>query len=278
MKNSLRFKLKNDLKKTDYPRLTELLKEYRGASITLFPGVDFEFVSTSAIMIAVEGLGYIINVDILFEKPIGFEVFERLKLDHKINECLEVNRRKFKLSKVVTEEPDLEKDLNMILKIVGQIVNHVCNWFGKLIEQTFTLNSEEFDKQLGVLLKREEIEKRGEIPRSFGTIHAKSSKDAKERAGDLVPIYLERDKAYLYEDQNVFILLPRSFVMKLLKIEGSTMMSENQFNSEEIEALKKFSMRNYIKTRRIGGKIHYYNLNEKTRKHLLRGMKKIHSF
>lgn len=274
----MRFKLKNELKKADYIRLTEFLNEYRSASFVLFPGVDFEFVTINPVMVTVESFGYMINGDILFEQPIGFEVFESLKLHHKISECLEINRRQFKLSKIVTEESDLEKDLNMILKTVVRIVNNVCNWFGRLIEQTFTLDSEEFDKQLGVMLKMKELEKRGEIPRSFGTIHAKSSKDAKERAGDLVPTYLERDKAYLYEDKNVFILLPRSFVMKLLKIEGSTMITENQFKSEEIEALKKFSMSNYIKTRKIGGKIHYYNLNEKTRKHLLRGMKKKYSF
>jgi len=92
---------------------------------------------------------------------------------------LAVNRRNFKLSKTVTEPTDLEKNLNIILKTIERIVNHICNRSGRLIEQVLTLNPEWFDRQLDMILEREEFEKRGEIPRPFGTIHAKSSKDAK---------------------------------------------------------------------------------------------------
>jgi hypothetical protein len=105
-------------------------------------------------------------------------------------------------------------------------------------------------------------------------MHAMGSKEAKERAGDLVSIYMERDKTYLYEDKKVFLLLPRSFAMKLLKLKGSVMMGADQFTDEEREALKKFSMRQYIKTRKVGGKVYYCDLDETTRKLLLKAMRK----
>lgn len=270
----MRLKIKNELKNTDYKRLREFLKENSSASIELFSGVDLEFVSVSPVVVAVKGFGYKISTEIWFREPIGFEVFDDLKLNDEVRSGLAVNRRNFKLSKIVTEPTELEGNVNKILKTVERVVNHVCNRFDRVIQQTFSIDSGWLDSQLELVQKKEELEKMGEIPRPFGMIHAKGSRDAKERAGDLIPVYMERDKTYLYEDKKVFVLLPRDFGMKLLKLEGSTMMSADQFTDEERTVLDKFSMRQYVKTRRIGGKIYYRDLNEKTRKLLLKGMKK----
>ena len=271
---SLRFKMKNELKKTDYVRLTDFLDENRNVSIDLFPGVDLEFMSVSPLVVAAEGFGYSIKGEVVFQKPVGLEVNEKLKLDDESGMRVLVNYRSIKLSKVVTEASELEGDLNKCLKVLERIVNRTCIMLDKLVEQTFTLNSEWLDRQLDTMLRKEDLKKRGETAKPFGTIHAKGWKDAEERAGDLVPIYLERDKTYLYEGNKVFILLPRNFVMKLLKVEGSTMIPLDQFTGEEREVLNKFSMREYIKTRRITGKIYYCDLNEKTRKLLLKGLRK----
>ena len=268
----MRYKIKNNLKKADYERMEEFLKT--GASIELLPSTDLEFISVNPLVITVESFGYKIDAEILFGQPIGFEVYDDLELGDETRSVLSVNRRNFKLSKIVSEPSDLEKDVDMILKTVERIVNHICNRFGRLVEQTFTLSSEVLDRQFDMIRKREELKKRGEIPRPFAAIHARNSGDAKERAGDLVPIYMGRDKAYLYEDKKVFMLLPRDFVMKLLKIEGPAMIAADQFTDEEREALDKFSLRQYIRKTRIGGKTHYYNLDETTCKLLLRGMKK----
>jgi len=270
----LRFKIKNELKKTDHKRLVEFLGENPGVSIELLPSVDLEFVSLGPIVVAVEGFGYSVKTEILFEQPIGFEVYDDLKLNGEMLSCLEANRKNFKLFRIVTEPADLEKDLNMILRTVERIVNYTCNRFGRLIEQTCTINSERLDRESDMALRREELEKREEIARPFGTIHAKSSKDAKERAGDSVPIYMERDKTYLYEDKKVFMLLPRTFAMKLLKLEGPIMIGADQFTEEERKALKKFCMRQYIKTSKVGGKVYYCDLDETTRKLILKGMQK----
>lgn len=270
----MRFKIKNELKETDYRRLREFMKENSSASIELFPGVALEFLSVNPVVVAVEGFGYKISTEVLFREPIGFKVFDDLKLDDDARSVLAVNRRNFKLSKIVTEASELEDDLNWILRTVERVVNHICNRFGRVIEHTFSIDSGLLDSRLELVLKREELEKRSEILRPFGMIHAEGSRDASERTSDLIPIYMETDKAYLYEDKKVFVLLPRDFCMKLLKLEGGTMLSADQFTDEERKALDKFSVRQYVKTRRIGGKIYYRDLDEKTRKLLLKGMKK----
>jgi hypothetical protein len=270
----MRFKIKNELKETDYMRFREFFKENPSTLIELFLGVNLKFLSVGPVVVAVEGFGYEISTEILFREPIGFDVFDDVKLDDDVRGGLAVNRRNFKLSKIVTEASQLEGDVNKVLRIVEQVVNHVCGRFGRVIEQTFDIDSGWVDNQLQLILRKEELEKRGEIPRPFGIIHAKGSGDARERSNNLIPIYLETDKAYLYEDKKVFILLSRDFCMKLLRLEGSTMVLADQFTAEEREALDKFCMRQYVKARRIGGKTYYHSLDEKTRKLLLRGMKK----
>jgi hypothetical protein len=264
----------NELKKMDYERLAEFLEENPRVSIEVLPSADLEFISVSPVVVAVEGYGYRISTEVLFEQPIGFEIYDSLKLDDEMRSCLVVNRRSFGLSKIVTEPVDLEKDLDLVLRMMERIVNHVSSRVGQVVEQTFTITSELVEGQFETVLQKEELEKRGEEPRPFGTIHAGGSKDAKERAGDLVPVYLERDKAYLYEDKKVFMLLPRNFVVKLLKLEGAVMMPIDQFTDAEREVLKQFSLRQYIRTRKILGKIYYFDLDATTRKLLVKGMMK----
>lgn len=271
----LRFKMKNELKKEDYVRLTEFLSENTNASVGLFPSIDLEFMLVNPLVVAAKGFGYSINGEILFQQPIGLKVNENLKLNDEIGIELAANYRSIKLSKVVTEAIEFESDLNKCLKILERIANQSCSMLDSLVEQTSTISSKWLDRQLDMMLRKEELEKRGETAEPFGAIHAEGWKDAKERAGDdLVPVYLERDKTYLYEGNKIFIYLPRNFVMKLLKIESRTMIPADYFTEKEREVLNKFSMRQYVKTRRITGKICYYDLNEKTRSLLLKGMKK----
>ncbi len=271
VKTSLRFKMKNELEKADYKRLTEFFKDNSSISVELFPGVDLEFVSVSPIIVAAESFGYKINTKILFEQPIGFEVYDNLKLDDGMRGGLAVNRRNFKLSKTVTEPTDLEKNLNIILKTIERIVNHICNRSGRLIEQVLTLNPEWFDRQLDIILEREEFEKRGEIPRPFGTIHAKSSKDSKERAGDLIPLYKKHDKAYLYEAKRVYFLLPHDFVADLLRCDKTTLVREEEFDERGKEVLRDLVYKKHLRNHEtLDGIVCYYGLNEKTRRYLMK--------
>ena len=270
----MRFKIEVELKSADYKRLAEFLNQNWGVSIEVLPRVDLEFISVSPVVVTAEGFGYRISSEVLFEQPVGFEVYDGLKLDDDMRASLAVNRRNFKLSRIVPESANLEVELNRIARTIERIVNHICDKFDRLLEQILAVDSDWLDKQFDMSLQKEELKKRGEVPRPFGTIHAGGSKDAKERAADLVPVYLERDKAYLYEDKKVYMLLPRNLVMKLLKLESSSMMSIDQFTNEEREALKQFSLRRYLKTRKVAGKDYYCDLDETTRKLLVKGLLK----
>jgi hypothetical protein len=270
----LRFKIMNELKKTDYERLEGFLEEHPRVSIQVLPSVDLEFVSVSSVVVAVEGYGYRVSTEIVFKQPIGFEIYGSLKLDDETRSCLAVNRRSLGLSKIVAESVDLQKGLDLILKMMERIVNHVSSRFSQMVEQTHTVTSELVGRQFETILQKEELKKRGEEPRPFGMIHAEGSRDAKERSGDLVPLYWERDKAYLYEDKKVYMLLPRSFIMKLLKLEGTIMVPIDQFTDAEREVLKQFSLRRYVRTRKILGKTYYSDLDTMARKLLVKGMKK----
>jgi hypothetical protein len=271
VKTSLRFKIKSELEKRDYKRLVEFLKDNPGVSIELSPSMDLEFVSVGPVMVAVEGFGYKISTEVLFEQPIGFEVFDNLKLDDEVRSVLAVNRRNFKLSKIVTEPTDLEKDLHVILKTVERVVNHMCIRFDKLVEQAFTLNSEWLDRQLDMIFKREELERRGEVPRPFGTIHAKSSRDAKERAGGLIPLYKERDKTYLYDAKRVYFLLPHDFVANLLRCDDTLMVREEEFDKRGKEVLRDLVYKKRLrKHKTLDGMVCYYGLSEMTRRYLVK--------
>jgi len=68
----LRFKIKNQLEKGDYKRLVDFFKKNPTVSIELFSGVDLKFVSVSLVTVAVEGFGYKIDTEILFEQPMQY--------------------------------------------------------------------------------------------------------------------------------------------------------------------------------------------------------------
>jgi len=272
----LRFKIRIEFNQNDFIRMKNVLDENPSASLELLPKEDFEFIRISPLVISVEGFEYSIIGVVSFQQPIGLKVFDQLELDEKTSRNLVVNYRNIKLSKIVTEPSELESDLKECLNLWERIFNQVCNIQNQLIEKTLTINTESLDKQLDLIIRVEELEKRGEVAKPFGSIHAKGRKEAVERVGtDLVPIYMERDKAYLYEDKKMYILLPRDFVMNLLKMDDSTLLPSDQFTDKENEVLRKFSMRKYLKKMKVAGKTFYYGLDEKTRQLLLKGMKKI---
>lgn len=265
----MRFKITSELKKRDYKRLTEFLKEKSSGSIELSSLVDLEFLSVSPITIALEGFGYKIDTRISFAKAIGFEVCDNLGLEDEVDVNLLINRRNFKFSKTVTEPTDLEKDLNMILRKVERIVNNVCLMYDKQIEKVVKLDSNFLDRQLGMLLEEEELEKRGETIRPFGTIHAKSAKDAKEHADGYIPLYKEYDKMYLYDANKTYFLLPHDFVSTLLRCDDTTMVRTEEFDERGKEVLRDLINKKYLRKYEMqDGTICYYGLNEKTRRYL----------
>ena len=272
----MRFKITIDLNQNDFVRMKNVLDENPNASLELLSVEEFEFVKFSPFLVTVEGFGYSLNGMVSFKQPIGLKVSKFLELDKETSRKLVVNYRNIKLSKIVSKKSELESDLKECLRLLEGIFNKVCSMNYKLIVKTLTIDAESLDKQLDLIIRSEELEKRGEIPKPFGTIHAKGRKDAVDRVGpDLVPIYLEKDKAYLYEDKNVYVLLPIDFVRKLLKLDQSTLFPSDQFTDEELQVLKKFSMRKYVNRNIVSGKTFYHDLNKETRKLLLKGLRKL---
>ena len=244
--------------------------------LELWSGEDFEFIKFHPFSVSVEGFGYSLDGMVSFQQSIGLKVFEFLELDKETSRKLSVNYRNIKLSKIVTEANELQSDIKECLSLLERIFNKACSMNYKLVAKTLTINTESLDKQLDFIIRTTELEKRGESPKPFGTIHAKGGKDAGIRSGtDLIPIYLERDKAYLYEDKNVYILLPREFVRKLLRLDNSSLTPSEQFSDEELEVLRKFSMRKYVKKDKVAGKTFFHSLNEDTRKLFLKGLRNL---
>ncbi len=269
MKTPLRFRIQSELKRTDYRRLRESLRKDSQISIELFPGANFEFVSVSAIAIAAEKFGYKIKTEISFKQPIGFEVYDHLELDEDVHTNLAVNRRGLRLSRIVIEPSDLDRDLNKVLKTTTRIVNHVCSRHDRLIKRTFVLDSEWVDKQLEKIAAQQELAKRAETSKPFGTIHAQSSKEAKKRASNMIPLYKEYDKTYLYAAKRVYFLLPHDFVANLLRCDAVTMVREEEFDKRGMPVLRDLVYKKRLrKHEMLDGITCYYDLDEKTQRYL----------
>jgi hypothetical protein len=272
----LRFKIRIELNQNDYEQLKKFLDENTNLTFELFPNEDFEFVAISPFLISSEGFGYSLKSAVSFQKQVGLKVFDELKLDKETSRNLSVNYRNIKLFKIVAETDELEEDLILSLKLLERIVNQVCSMENRLVEKILVIDTNTLDNQLDFIIRAQELKKRAEVPKPFGTIHARGRKDAVERVGsDLVPIYIETDKAYLYEDKKVYLILPRDFVMNLLKMDSSTLVPSEQFTNEENEVLRQFCMRSYVKKMKVANKTFYHDLNDKTRKILLKGLKKL---
>jgi hypothetical protein len=269
VKISLRFKIRNGLRDIDYERLVESAKGCRGFSIELSPKTDFEHVSLSPVIVVTGDSGLRIEVEVSLAEPIGFEVCNSLETEDETHIDLAVNRRNLRLSKMVTDPTDLERDLNMILRTTERIVNRVCAMFDMQVQRVITLDPESIDTQLEMTLKREELERRGETPKPFGTIHAEGSRDAKDRAGGLIPLYKEHDKTYLYDAKRVYYLLPHEFVVCLLRCNATTMVRQGDFDSRGMEVLRDLVFKKYLKKRELfDGTVCYYGLDGKTRRYL----------
>ena len=255
--------------------MKNVLNQNPNSSLELLPCEDFDLVKFSPFLVTVKDFGFSFNGMVTFQQRIGLKVFEYLNLNKETSRKLSVNYRNIKLSKNVSEPNELESDLKKCLSLLERVFNKVCSMNYKLIGKTLTINAESLDKQLDLIIRTEELEKRGEHPKPFGTLHAKGRKDAVDRIGpDLVPIYIEKDKAYLYEDKNMYILLPRDFVRKLLKLDNSTLIPSEQFTDLELQVLRKFYMRKYVMKNKVAGKTFYHSLNKETRKFLLKGLRK----
>jgi hypothetical protein len=265
---SLRFRITNSLESGDYKRLAEFATHRPGFAIILTPGLDFRCVSVSPITLATEEEGFHIAAETSFPGPIGFEVCDSVGLERETCIDLKINRQRIKMSTTVAEPLDLEPNLCMVLRIVERIVNNVCARFDTPVTKMITLDAASLGAQLDSIRRHEELEKRGERPRPFGTMHATGSRDAKERASGLIPWYKEHDKTYLYDAKKVYYLLPHSFVVDLLRCDGPTLVRQEEFDKRSTDVLRDLVYKKHLKKRELSdGTVCYYGLEKKTQRY-----------
>ena len=105
-------------------------------------------------------------------------------------------------------------------------------------------------------------------------VHADGGRELKALSNDLIPFYEEFDRWDLYGGKKVYRLLPRDFVVKLLKCQGDALISEGQFDEREKEVLSDLAKRRQIKRRKIAGRVYYFNLDDRTKRYLINALGK----
>lgn len=260
-------RIQNNLKNDDFLKLVEVLGKETVDSITLIDEIDYGFVVTEPLVVSVSNSSYTIDVAVHFEDPIGYVAWAYEKIENR-ELVLSSKDTEWHVSKII-DEKEIEVDIAYALQLLESLINYACSYRGVRINQVFKVDLEVMKRQIRQAEIGQERRRRGEKIMPFGTIHGRSARDAKTLAGDLIPLYVDYDKWDLYETKKIYKYLPRQLVMKLLKYNSKSMVSEDDFNEDEKRVLEDLVARKYLKKTRVIGKIYYFDLNEKTRKHFL---------
>ena len=261
-------KIENKLTRNEISALIESFENRTLNSLILFPGLDLNFVKISPLRMSFEDSGYVLESKIFLQAPIGLTasfssrieqryVFARPK---KIELC--INKPQLNIQ-------EIENDISASLEFLEYVANYSCEWHEISADEYFVLDSDFLRNQLELQEKKEKMVRRGETAQPFETVHAESSRNARKLAGDLVPIYVDYDKWDLYGTKKVYRYLPRNLVMKLLRCNHATLIPEDLFDDNERKILEDLVMRKYLKKSKVAGKVYYFDLNEKTRRHFL---------
>jgi len=260
--------IENKLTKNDLSTLIDCFQNRILSSVTLFAGLDLDFIKTSSLTMSVEDSKYTIDCQILLQNPIGLTAWIGSRIDpqHVFARSKSI---RLHISKPQLNIQEIENDISISLELLEHVANYSCEWQGFSVDEHFVLDSEFLRSQLELHEKKEMMVKRGETARPFEAVHAESSRDARKLAGDLIPIYVDYDKWDFYGTKKVYRYLPRSLVMKLLRCNHASLMPEDLFDDKERDILEDLVVRKYLKKRKVAGKVHYFDLNEKTIRHFL---------
>jgi len=264
----LPIKIESKLTEDDISNLIDNFRDHLLNSLVLFAGLDLDFAQISPLKISVEGTGYTLESRILFSDPIGLTAAIGSRVDQ---QYVVAHSRSISLLiiKPQLNVQEVEKDVIASLELLELVANHACEWREISVDEYIVLDSEFLKNQLELHRKKEMMARRGEVVEPFEAVHAESSRDAKKLAGDLIPIYVDYDKLDLYGTKKIHRYLPRILVRKLLKCDNATLLSEDLFDDDERKILEDLVVRKYLKKRKVAGKVHYFGLNEKTRRHFL---------
>lgn len=155
-------------------------------SVTLLDGIDFGFVVTELLVVSVSNSYYSIDVAIHFEDPIGYVAYIYKEIENR-GLVLSSNDTEWHIKKTI-DEKEIEVDITYALQLIEGLINYACSFRGIKVDDVFTVNSKRIERQIQQAIVEKERKLRGEKIMPFGTLHAKSAREAKTVANDLIPI------------------------------------------------------------------------------------------
>jgi len=268
--NDLR--VENKLQDQDFAKLMDVFSDGSVDSIELLPEIDFGFVKVLPLVISRSEEGYAISTRIFFIDPVGNTVLAIRKIEER-GICKSSKKIEFDLKKSSTNCEELGKDIAYGLSLVEETVNYACLYHGEYRFGRFVVDSKEIAKQIEKKEKEKERELRHEKMEPFAMVHADSGGDLRIQSDDLVPLYWEYDKLDLYGGKKAYCMLPRSFVMTLLKCDQSAMIPEEQFDKAGRKVLDELERKGSLKREEIAGKSYYFDLDQNTRTYLTKPLR-----
>jgi hypothetical protein len=265
-------RIENKLSNSDFAKLVDLFRDGSVDSIELLQEINYDFVRTSPLVVSASDKEYMIATNILFKAPIGNTVCFNTEIRE---QGIRKSSKEIRLSlkRPLTNGEDLGTHIAYGLSLVEKVVNYACELEAEPRFDRFVADSKLVDKQIARGRREKERELRQEKLEPFGIVHADSGVDVRVESKDLIPFYEEYERWNLYGGNKAYRLLPRSFAAKLLKCDRSALISEEQFSKSEREFLEELVKRRYLKSQRVSGKIHYFDLNEKTRLYLIKALR-----
>jgi len=269
----MNLKIENHLDEPAYAKLIMALENTSVDSVTVFQRLRYESVEVEELVISAEEAGYAISTRIFFQDPIDTSFCMKAG----IKECgLKKSPTYLSLNihRTAVDPETLIADIKYSLLLVEKVVNYACKIRGEYRDDLFSVDSDIIDQQIAENEARKTRELRGERVEPFAIIHADSGFDLNTLSANLVPIYKEFDRWDLFGGKKAYQLLPRDFVLKLLKCQGPALIPEDQFNEKEKAVLSDLNKKRHIKFTEIAGKIYYFDLDTRTIKYLNKALRK----
>jgi len=265
-------KIDNKLNKSDFLKIKEALDDDSINTIELLKEINHGFVEVAPLTIAPSGKGYVVQTRIVFDDPIGNTVCLNTNIKE-IGIKKSTSRINLELRKPIVDDEEIEKDITYGLSLIEKVVNYSCEIRSEECSDNFIVDSKFVERQIEKSKREKDVELRNEKLEPFAVVHADSGFELRVQSLNLVPVYEEYDRFSLYGGKKAFILLPRSFAMKLLTCEQNSLIPEEQFSENERKVLNDYVKKKYIRSAKVAGKTCYFALDENTRTYLIKALR-----
>jgi hypothetical protein len=265
-------KIDDKLGPSDFSLLADAFGDEEIDSIELLPTIDLGFVRILPLTISRCGNGYSISTRMFFADPIGNTVFVNTNTEEhgiwKRGKKIELD-----LKKPLRTGEELGKDIAYGLMVVERVVNYAYEVRGLHNYDSYVVDAKLIEEQIERKKKIREMESRHEKLEPFKIVHAESAHDLSILSKDLVPFFWEYDKFDLFGGKGMYCMFPRNFAAALLKCDKSALIPEEQFGKYGKEFLDELVRRKHLKRREFAGKPCYFDLNEQTRRYLVKALR-----